>query len=223
MIDPNERTMPDTPPEGYGHAAPPPPGYQPPPYYQQPPPPKRRSPLTIFLIALMVILCCLTVIVGGAAGYMALGNQPPGGGLPVAAQPTEALVPIDEQAGAQPADAGAQTGPVEEEEPTAQPSNTPRPTATSRPTNTPAAECGTRASRLEEGGEAKVVVYQVSLREQPGTDQPRLNVAAEGRILFILEGPICEDDGYWWYVQTELGEFGWVLEGDAENYYLEPQ
>jgi hypothetical protein len=213
--DPNDRTMPDTPAAGYPPGNPPPPPYSQPPGY--PRPKQGRSPISIFLIIVLVILCCLTTVVAGAAGYLLLGNsttvQQPGG--PIVAQQTAVIQPTADE--------------PSEEEPTTPPSATQRPTATIRPTATRSltatagADCGARASRLETGDEARVVVFQVSIRDQPGTDQTRLNVAAEGAILRVLEGPTCHQDGYWWYVQTEQGDFGWVLEGDAENYYLEPQ
>jgi hypothetical protein len=176
----------------------------------------------MFLIVVLVILCCLTVVVASGAAYLLLGSSTTTGGPPVVAQPTAIQPTADQPIEEQPTEPAAEAA-TAVEQPTIHPSPTQRRTPTPRPTATAGAGCGTRASRLEPGDDARVVVFQVSLREQPGTDQTRVNVAAEGAILHVIEGPTCHEEGTWWYVQHETGDFGWVLEGDAENYYLEPQ
>lgn len=77
--------------------------------------------------------------------------------------------------------------------------------------------------RLEIGGYAKVVVYQVTVRRMAGLYAAPLNYFARDRILLVEDGPVCLDGLYWWKVESEALDYGgWVAEADDENYFLEP-
>jgi uncharacterized protein YraI len=60
----------------------------------------------------------------------------------------------------------------------------------------------------------------VSMRSGPGTNNARLNVAAEGAIVLILDGPRADEsqeDFVWWFIRDPEGNEGWTVED-----YLEP-
>lgn len=81
------------------------------------------------------------------------------------------------------------------------------------------------SARLNIGDQAKVIVYQVSVRENPGLTASLVEgkYYRQGRIVSINDGPECRDGINWWYVSCdEVGYSGWVAEADNENYYLEP-
>ena len=78
-------------------------------------------------------------------------------------------------------------------------------------------------TRLEVGGTAVVVVFQVNLRSEPGLNAPPVEVLARNRTLRVQNGPRCADGLWWWEVYNEeLDLRGWAVEADEENYYLEP-
>ena len=55
----------------------------------------------------------------------------------------------------------------------------------------------------------------VSVRAGPGTNNARLTIAPEGSLVLILEGPRQDEnqDPYtWWFVRTEDGTEGWVVQ-----------
>lgn len=114
--------------------------------------------------------------------------------------PTQAIA-----AGATPGQATPTIPPVV----TLEPTPTPPPTATPPPT-VPAA--------LEPGVYAKVVGTEgagVSMRAGPGTNNARLNVAAEESIVLILDGPKADEnlqEYVWWFIRNEDGEEGWAVQ-----------
>lgn len=74
---------------------------------------------------------------------------------------------------------------------------------------------------LKIGGKATVVVFQVTVRRSP--DGSKINLLARDRVADVLDGPICENEFWWWEIYSaEMDLRGWVAEGDEENYYLEP-
>lgn len=88
-------------------------------------------------------------------------------------------------------------------------------------------ECpGTMVSRLKVGMNAEVTTSgmapQLSLRAQPSVSAGKIHVIAAGRDLVILDGPICADNSYWWYIRSEQGFEGWAREGDSEDYWIDP-
>ncbi len=102
---------------------------------------------------------------------------------------------------------------------------TPQPIEPSEtPPPPPPDSCGeSLPTRLTPGSEAKVVVFQVTLRTAPNLIADNVNFLARDRVVQVLSGPQCVDGSWWWQIQSEeLGYGGWVVEGDDENYYLEP-
>ena len=77
--------------------------------------------------------------------------------------------------------------------------------------------------RLSIGRNAKVIVFQVTVRYQPNMNASKVNYYARDRILEVIDGPVCSDNYYWWNLYSaELEYGGWVVEADDENYYLAP-
>lgn len=85
---------------------------------------------------------------------------------------------------------------------------------------------GTLPTRLQVGMSAEVtrsgMAPQLSLRAQPSLSAEKVHVIAAGRKMSILQGPVCADSSYWWYIQSEQGFEGWVREGDNEDYWIDP-
>lgn len=108
-------------------------------------------------------------------------------------------------------------------EPGSLPPATPEPVMVTD-TQTPPETCGeSLPTRLSIGAEATVVVFQVTLRAGPGLTSEQVNYLARDRTIQVLQGPECIDGNWWWQVKNEeLGYEGWMVEGDNENYYLEP-
>jgi hypothetical protein len=80
-------------------------------------------------------------------------------------------------------------------------------------------------ARLNVGGQATVVVFQVKVRTEPGVGASLVEQKyfKRDRVLEVLEGPACKDGWLWWHVYSdELGYDGWVAEADHENYFLSP-
>lgn len=84
-------------------------------------------------------------------------------------------------------------------------------------------------SRLQEGATARVIYDSdgigVVFRDNPGKEQSGSRVIRalpEGSILSIIQGPICIDGNVWWQVDLPTGEQGWVAEGNATDYFVEP-
>ncbi len=102
------------------------------------------------------------------------------------------------------------------------------------PTDIPAAQAannvptcaGTLPSRLSVGVNAEVTTSgmapQLSLRAQPSMSSEKVHVIAAGRDMVILDGPICAENSYWWYIRSEQGFEGWAREGDNEDYWIDP-
>lgn len=85
---------------------------------------------------------------------------------------------------------------------------------------------GTLPTRLQVGMNAEVtrsgMAPQLSLRAQPSLSSEKVHVIATGRKMTILQGPVCADSSYWWYIRSEQGFEGWVREGDNEDYWIDP-
>ena len=104
--------------------------------------------------------------------------------------------------------------------PTIPPVVTLEPTLTPTPTQTPVPVA---PEKLAPGLYALVIGTEgagVSMRAGPGTNNARLDVAAEDSILLILDGP-REDENLqeftWWFVRDANGQEGWVVQK-----FLEP-
>lgn len=85
---------------------------------------------------------------------------------------------------------------------------------------------GTLPSRLSIGAKAEVTTNgmapQLSLRAQPSMSAEKVHVIASGRDMVILDGPVCAENSYWWYIRSEQGYEGWSREGDNEDYWIDP-
>lgn len=85
---------------------------------------------------------------------------------------------------------------------------------------------GTLPTRLFIGANAEVttsgMAQQLSLRAQPSMSAEKVHVIAAGRDLVILDGPVCAENSYWWYIRSEQGFEGWSREGDHEDYWMDP-
>jgi hypothetical protein len=50
-----------------------------------------------------------------------------------------------------------------------------------------------------------------------------LDCAKPGRIMQVLEGPVCSNGLLYWHIRTLEGDLeGWTAEGDSHRYYLDP-
>ena len=85
---------------------------------------------------------------------------------------------------------------------------------------------GTKPTRLHVGMNAEVTTSgmapQLSIRAQPSMSAEKVHVIAAGRDMVILQGPVCADNSYWWYIRSEQGFEGWAREGDNEDYWIDP-
>lgn len=78
--------------------------------------------------------------------------------------------------------------------------------------------------RLVVGEQARVTPGDLpnNVRAQPGTSGQYLGEIPAGAFFTVLEGPTCGSGFYWWRVRYNTLE-GWTPEGDASEYWLEPQ
>jgi hypothetical protein len=107
------------------------------------------------------------------------------------------------------------------------PSPTPAVTPTPRPTEPagteePSAATPTASPDITIGGYVKVTDtggYGLSLREGPGANYPRMDVAAEGEVFIVVEGPRTAARSPWWRVRDpDNEERAWWAIGN----YLQP-
>ncbi|MFN8452397.1 MAG: SH3 domain-containing protein [Anaerolineae bacterium] len=98
------------------------------------------------------------------------------------------------------------------------PNPPPRPPAPAY-TYTASLTCST-ATRLEGEAQGEVAQSYSSLRESIGSSEV-LAVMPGGAVFSILDGPVCSG-GYNWYHVSYNGVEGWVTEGYAGDYWLEP-
>jgi len=97
---------------------------------------------------------------------------------------------------------------------TLEPTITPIPTATPIPTVPEALAPNTFAKVINTEGAG------VSLRSGPGTNNSRVNIAGDGTIILILDGPRADENGQeyvWWFIRNVDGDEGWAAQD-----FLEP-
>ncbi|MBI5931890.1 MAG: SH3 domain-containing protein [Chloroflexi bacterium] len=108
---------------------------------------------------------------------------------------------------------------------------TPLPSSTPAPTLTPAAglapasiNCpGSPPTRLSLNLQAAVINNpSVRMRSDPGLEAQVLQEVAYGTAMTITGGPACVSNLLWWQVQLN-STVGWIAEGQAGAYYLEPR
>jgi uncharacterized protein YgiM (DUF1202 family) len=61
----------------------------------------------------------------------------------------------------------------------------------------------------------------INVRDGPGTDYEILGSIEVDEVFYVLDGPNCSG-GYAWYRVRHNDLEGWLAEGDAVNYYVEP-
>lgn len=83
--------------------------------------------------------------------------------------------------------------------------------------------CGTAPEpRLVEGGSGIVVSNtELNVRSQPTTRSTEVGTFEQATIVTVLAGPVCADNYYWWRVRTR-DTTGWVAEGIAGRYWIDP-
>lgn len=87
-------------------------------------------------------------------------------------------------------------------------------------------ECpGAPVSRLLAGERGRITIFDgtmTNVRQAPSVDAAKVGSMPEGETFVALSGPICGDGYAWWNVEFDSGPVGFVAEGDASAYYLEP-
>ncbi|MEM9951811.1 MAG: SH3 domain-containing protein [Chloroflexota bacterium] len=61
----------------------------------------------------------------------------------------------------------------------------------------------------------------LNLRNGPGTSFDILLALDPLEQFIVIDGPTCAD-GFAWFRVRYFGRIGWIAEGDAEEYYVEP-
>ncbi len=67
--------------------------------------------------------------------------------------------------------------------------------------------------------------YGVSLKDRPATGAAgsvEVTLMPTGTTFTVIDGPRCANNYRWWQVRLANGTSGWAAEGDAANYFLEP-
>jgi hypothetical protein len=88
---------------------------------------------------------------------------------------------------------------------------------------------GSLPSKLRIGDRAKVSIYQLNARSDPGFHSNLEYMLAKGRIVEIMDGPECADEATWWKVyfsgstskKSYLEFEAWMPEVDYDTRYLE--
>jgi hypothetical protein len=82
-------------------------------------------------------------------------------------------------------------------------------------------------TRLIVGQEGRVLQEMtVNVRQDPGISGAYLGRMPSAGMFTVVDGPQCVDGYQWWqvdYHHAEVGMVGWVAEGDAAEYWLEPR
>lgn len=60
-----------------------------------------------------------------------------------------------------------------------------------------------------------------NMRDAPTTSANLIGTIPSRATFAVLDGPVCMDGFYWWYVNYD-GLIGWTVEGSADTYWLEP-
>lgn len=83
---------------------------------------------------------------------------------------------------------------------------------------------GAPPSRLKIGdtGQVTMGVEHLRLRALPAVGAGTLHTLSTGTPFTVVAGPSCNSGYYWWRVEIPQKGIGWVAEGDAEQFYLQP-
>lgn len=83
---------------------------------------------------------------------------------------------------------------------------TPTPTPTPLPTPTPSPTLPLSPTEIGVGVRVRVSgtgAAGLSMRATPGTTMERLDIAAEGEVFLVIDGPMVADDLTWWFLRDE--------------------
>lgn len=91
---------------------------------------------------------------------------------------------------------------------------------------------GALPTRLEAGGRARIINYQLNVREGPGTRFAIVRRLDVGRTMDIVAGPECDGGQLWYKIISDkvvprdgsppYRAEGWLVEESDDVYYLEP-
>jgi len=81
--------------------------------------------------------------------------------------------------------------------------------------------CGEQPSYLERGMNVSVEENTI-LRSAPGSSFAYLFNVDPGLLVAIDDGPACEEDSTWWFVDVGNGQKGWMPEYSEDYYLLQP-
>jgi WD40 repeat protein len=97
------------------------------------------------------------------------------------------------------------------------------PTTMPTPEPAPTVVCtGALPSRLTVGSGGRVMDgVGGNVRDQSAAGGARLSQLDSGSLFTVLSGPVCADGFAWWQVESD-NLTGWIAEGTAEEYWLEP-
>ena len=64
-------------------------------------------------------------------------------------------------------------------------------------------------------------VPYLGIRPKPTLDSHKKFELFSGEKMTVLDGPVCANDSYFWYISSAKGE-GWVREGNTKFYFVDP-
>jgi len=64
-------------------------------------------------------------------------------------------------------------------------------------------------------------VDKLGIRSQPDLDAQRTFQLLSGEQMTVLDGPVCANESYFWYITSARGD-GWVREANEEFYFVDP-
>jgi hypothetical protein len=87
----------------------------------------------------------------------------------------------------------------------------------------PAADCNApQPAHLGVGGGAYVVADDLTIYKSPSRGAPVVRRIDSQARMTVVDGPVCAEGFLWWRVVTPKGYDGWIIEGDANGYYVNP-
>jgi len=138
-------------------------------------------------------------------------------------QPTELTLSTKEPAPMQPILPTPTNRPIEPTASQALPTTTPDKTPTLQ-TYYPFPDCP--QSHLHVGDSAYVTYYsgKISLRSEPvgRIGDTLIRKLDEGEVVHVIGGPVCDLNLVLWKVRTVQNEFGWLPEGDSNDFWIFP-
>lgn len=98
----------------------------------------------------------------------------------------------------------------------------PTPTEAPTITTTPFVCPDAPQTRLARDMQARVGGDGINMRDNPGLNANLVLRVNQGEDVTIIGEPSCTDGYVWWPVRLASGSEGWMAEGSANRYYLEP-